>query len=319
MKRTIGALIVMMIAANAIPTAFASPADEAAIETIVESVGTLADRSNFESLERLFDDEVMVDYASLSGAEAELKSPQALMNEWAATLPGFDRTRHELSNVRAHVDGAQATAAANVVAGHWIGEDYWEVTGRYSYLLSKEDDAWRITSMTFTLEGETGSRDVFGPAMEAAKANPPSYILRQRTKQAVLEFLQGLEAKDMDKVNNVWAEDAVQDMPYVPAEFPSRVVGRDALIAQYAAWPEVAENPNFTDDLIFHPMADPQMVFAEYRGSVDIVPTGRTYEQVYGGLFHVNRAGKITLFREYFDPRLFAEAFGMDASLESQQ
>jgi len=319
MKPILGALIVMMTAANAVPTALASPADEAAIETIVESVGSLADRGNFESLEMLFADEVMVDYSSLSGAVAELKSPQALMSEWAATLPGFDRTRHQLSDVRASVDGTTATAAANVVAGHWIGEAYWEVTGRYSYLLSKEDNLWRIASMTFTLEGEIGSRDVFGPAMAAAQANPSSYMLRQRTKQAVLDFLQGLEAKDMDQVNGIWAEDAVQDMPYVPAGFPSRVVGREALIAHYAGWPENAEKPNFTDSLVFHAMTDPQMVFAEFRGSVDIVPTGRTYNQVYGGLFHVNREGKITLYREYFDPRVFAEAFGLNPSLGSQQ
>ena len=62
--------------------AFATPKDEAAIKTIVESVGTLADTSNFETLESLYAPEVEMDYTSLSGGEVETKSPQAIMSQW---------------------------------------------------------------------------------------------------------------------------------------------------------------------------------------------------------------------------------------------
>lgn len=212
------------------PLAEASPADEAAVKTIVESVATLADRNEFEALERLFADEILVDYSSLSGQLADVKSPRALMTEWAGVLPGFDRTRHDLSDVTATIDGARATATAEVVAGHWIADDYWEVDGHYDYELARDDNGWKITAITFTLEAETGSRDVFGPAIEAANAEPPPYLQRQKTRQVVMDFLTGLEEKDMDKVNGVWAEDAVQDMPYVPAGWPNKVVGREALI-----------------------------------------------------------------------------------------
>lgn len=310
MTRTFGAFA-MALAISTSPPADATPADEAAVKTIVESVAVLADRSEFEALERLYADEVLVDYSSLNGQPAELKSPQALMTDWAGVLPGFDRTRHDLGGVEAIIDGDTAAARADVSAGHWIGEAYWQVDGQYAYELVRAPHGWKITSMTFTLEDETGSRDVFGPAIAAAAAEPAPYILRQQTRQAVMDFLTGLEEKDMDKVNGVWAEDAVQDMPYVPSDFPSRVVGRDALIAQYAAWPEVSGAANFTDHLVVYDMVDPQTVFVEYRGEVDIVTTGKVYRQTYGGLFHVE-GGKITLFREYFDPRVFAEAFGME-------
>jgi ketosteroid isomerase-like protein len=313
MKRTIGA-ITMMLASSTAFAAHATPADEAAVKTIVESVGTLADTRNFETLETLYADEILVDYSSLSGQEAEIKSPQTLMSEWATVMPGFDRTRHELSNVSANVADNAATASADVVAGHWIDDAYWEVDGHYDYQLERDADTWRITSMTFTLEGETGSRNVFGLAMEAAQENPASYLIRQRTRQAVVDFLEGLETKDMARVNDVWAADAVQEMPYVPDDFPSRVVGRKALIEFYAGWPENSGAANFTDALVIHPMADPQMVFASFKGDVDVVPTGRNYQQTYGGLFHVNKDGKISLYREYFDPRPFAEAFGLDGA-----
>ncbi|MEM9978360.1 MAG: nuclear transport factor 2 family protein, partial [Cyanobacteria bacterium P01_D01_bin.2] len=108
-----------------------------------------------------------------------------------------------------------------------------------------------------------------------------------------------------------WAEDAVQDMPFSPEGFPKRVEGRDNLIQHYAAWPEISGDASFTDELVFYPMADPTMVFAEWRGVVDILPTGRLYEQQYGGLFHVVD-GQIQLFREYYNPIVFSVAFGLD-------
>ncbi|MEL6826649.1 MAG: nuclear transport factor 2 family protein [Pseudomonadota bacterium] len=309
MKHFIGALAMTTTLTTA-PLANATPEDEATIKTIVESVGLLADRHEFDALEKLYADEFMLDYSSLSGAPAEVKSPQALMTEWASVLPGFDRTRHALSDVRTTIDGDQAAATANVEAGHWVDGAYWQVDGQYDYQLERQAGTWKIISMTFSLEDETGSRDVFGPAIEAATANPASYIQRQQTRQAVLDFLTGLEEKDMEKVNGVWADDAVQHMPYVPDGWSHKVIGKEGLIAQYAGWPEAAGKATFTDKIIFYPMADPQTVYVEFKGVVDIIPTGRTYRQTYGSLFHVEN-GKITLYREYFDPREFERAFGL--------
>ena len=116
----LGVLIMTTVAINPSQT---SPAqDEAAIKTIVESVGSMADTGNFEALEKLYAEEVTVDYTSLTGGEVELKSPQALMTQWASVLPGFDRTRHELSNVSVEINGNTAKATANVVADHYVND-----------------------------------------------------------------------------------------------------------------------------------------------------------------------------------------------------
>lgn len=287
-----------------------SPQDEAEIKTLVESVGTLADSHNFEALEKLYADEVTVDYTSLAGGEVELKSPQALMTQWASVLPGFDRTRHAVSNIRVELDGGIATATADVVADHYVGQLFWQVTGDYRYVLSKAINGWQITSHTFNLKGETGTRDVFGPAIENATTVPVAYILRQKTQQAVVDFLSALEEKDMKKFASVWADDAVQVMPYAPEGFPEKVAGKENIIKHYAAWPDNSGSADFTSQLIFYPMQDPEMVFAEFKGDVDIIPTGRKYLQHYGGLFHVEN-GKIKLFREYFGPEPFKWAFGL--------
>ncbi len=292
-------------------TAAANVTDVAAIETIVESVAVLADSGNFESLEKLYADEIHVDYTSLSGGAPELKSPQALMTEWAAVLPGFDRTRHNISNIEVALSGRQATATADVTADHYVGDMHWQVVGSYRYELLRSDGRWVITSMTFSLRDEQGSRDVFGPAMDNASANPPSYVVRQQTMAAVRTFLTSLEEKDMEKFASVWADDAVQDMPYSPDGHPKRVVGKNSLVAMYAGWPDNAGSADFTSQLVFYPMQDPETIFAEFKGDVEIIPTGRQYLQTYGGLFHVVD-GKIKLFREYYDPAPFAWAFGLN-------
>lgn len=285
--------------------------DTAAIKTIVESVAVLADAGNFEDLEKLYADEIQVDYSALSGAEPELKSPRALMTEWAATLPGFDRTRHEISNIEVDVSGSGAIARANVVADHYVEDLHWQVSGDYRYELAKTGGGWRITAMTFNLQDEAGTRDVFGPASENAAANPPSYITRQRTLEAVRVFLSSLEDKDMETFASLWAEDAVQDMPFSPEGHPKRVTGKTEIVNLYSGWPDVSGEADFTSQLVFYPMQDPQTVFVEFKGDVEIIPTGRQYKQTYGGLFHVVD-GKIKLFREYYDPAPFAWAFGLN-------
>ncbi len=45
-------------------------------------------------------------------------------------------------------------------------------------------------------------------------------------------------------------------------------------------------------------------IFAEFISGVEILTTGREYNQIYGGLFHVIKE-KIQYYREYFSPETF--------------
>ncbi|HEY9736225.1 MAG TPA: nuclear transport factor 2 family protein [Trichocoleus sp.] len=303
-----GAILLALFPA---PTLAQTEIDQAAITVVVESIATLADQKNFESLEDLYADQVQIDYTSLFGGTLQTHTPESLMNAWASVLPGFEQTRHSLSDIQVEVEGNSAIATADVVADHYLGGSIWQVSGEYTYRLLKEESGWQVTEMAFSLENEAGDRALLATAAERAAADPVDYIQRQQTEQAVRTFLTSLENKDMDAFAEVWAEDAVQDMPYSPEGFPRRVEGRENLIRHYAGWPENSGQANFTNELVFYPMQDPTMVFAEWRGVVEIVPTGRTYDQRYGGLFHVVD-GKIVLFREYYDPIVFRYAFGLE-------
>lgn len=181
----IGGLLMMSnITASAADTSGGKAQDEARIRTIVEAVGVLIDLGNFAALESLYADEVKMDYTSLTGGEVEVKTAVGLMTEWASLVPGFDLTRHAVSNIRVQVDkdGDGATATTDVVGDHWVGELFWRAAGSYRYRLARDGaGAWRITAHQFNLKDEVGTRDVFGLASANAQANPVAYI-RQQTR-----------------------------------------------------------------------------------------------------------------------------------------
>lgn len=49
----------------------------------------------------------------------------------------------------------------------------------------------------------------------------------------VEEFFAALEALDVDRAVSLFADDAVQSMPFAPAGFTDRLEGRDAVACQY--------------------------------------------------------------------------------------
>jgi hypothetical protein len=150
----------------ATPAAGETP-DEAAVKTIVESIATCIDRLDFRTLEHLYADEVTRDYTSLLGGKAETFSNTALIARWRRQLPGFDRTRHSLSNLTVRVNGEKAVADVDVIAAHWVADLLWTVSGRHNYQLARVAQDWRVVSQTFSLVGESGSREAIARAAVA--------------------------------------------------------------------------------------------------------------------------------------------------------
>ncbi|MEW6492618.1 MAG: nuclear transport factor 2 family protein [Cyanobacteriota bacterium] len=132
--------------------------------------------------------------------------------------------------------------------------------------------------------------------------------IRQNNEQAVRDFLDLLSNKRMDAWLELWDEDGVQDMPFSPPGFPKRVEGKAAIARHYSALPTSVGRMVFPD-LVTYPMLDPNTILAEYRGEIEILATGKPYNNIYAGLFQF-RNGKILLFREYYDPMVFTQAWG---------
>ena len=144
------------------------------IKLQLQSMGTLADQNAFEYLGRIFSNTVVVDYTSAFGGEPATVNRADLMKSWAGLLPGFDLTRHELSNIEIKVMGNKATANADIKANHYLidpktgDEGFWQINGSYRYQLEKGGKGWTITALTLIAGSEQGSREVLGKASELA-------------------------------------------------------------------------------------------------------------------------------------------------------
>ncbi|KZK78259.1 putative PhzA/B-like protein [Pseudovibrio sp. W64] len=293
------------------PSDLETAKDTAAITTVLEGVVNCFDRGDYESLGLLYSDHVEMDYSSLLGGTAHKKTREQQLMDWAELLPGFDLMRHSLNDFNIRIEEGIANASCSVAGQLYVGDKVWEVEGLYQFRLHKRSNHWRIFKHSFVLKSENGNGDILETAKNRAKAHPPAFLKRRKAQAAVVKFLKALENKDMETLADVWSERAVQDMPYSPDGFPDVVEGKANLIKHYSAWPENAGEADFTSNLKFYPMMSPEWLFAEFTGEVEILTTGREYNQIYGGLFHVPH-GKIQYYREYFNPEPFRFAYDLD-------
>ncbi|MEM8652474.1 MAG: nuclear transport factor 2 family protein [Pseudomonadota bacterium] len=316
MTKTLISLVTLLIitTANAQENTMKNlSSDEAAIASIVESVAVFADRAEFDALSRLYADEFTLDYSSLNGQDPTTKKPLQLMQEWAAVLPGFDRTRHAISDVEVDVSGKTATARANVTASHWIADLFWQVEGQYAYNFIEADDQWKITSMTFNLENETGTRDVFAPAIEAAKSKalPGNKVtIAERNKERVRTLFSVLENEDIPTFVDLFAENGSQINPYNAGIFPKGAKGKEELLAYWTPVPTRFDGMQFMIEEILA-TEDPYIVFVRYRGEIKLKDNAGTYANNYYSTFRFNKEGKITEYVEIFDPVVAARGFGL--------
>lgn len=108
--------------------------------------------------------QVRLDYTSLAGGSPATLTPEQITGAWAALLPGFDRTHHELSAFAAPED---APVTFHGHAEHWLDGDQWTVDGDYEADVVQIDGAWKISSLTLHLKSQCGNTSL--PAVAAAK------------------------------------------------------------------------------------------------------------------------------------------------------
>ena len=129
----------------------------------------------------------------------------------------------------------------------------------------------------------------------------------------ILELLGRLSARRFDEIGELLGEEAVFDVPY--ADMVAK--GRDAFVHMFAVVTADLFDPfQFTVDAI-HPSTDGKTVIVEYRTQGRVKSNGNAYANRYVGVFHVV-GDRIDLWREYFNPLIFAEATGdvVDTVLE---
>jgi uncharacterized protein len=121
------------------------------------------------------------------------------------------------------------------------------------------------------------------------------------------EFFASLEANNIPRFLNVWAENGIQIMPYAPPGFPSRLDGKQAIEKQYSPLPDSFNSMKYYMQSI-RTTDDPNVIVVEFKGSISLKSGGR-YDNFYVGIFSFNSDGKLSQYTEYFDPFVLLKGF----------
>lgn len=135
----------------------------------VQSLFAGADERDWQKVAATMHDTVLLDYSSMNGSPAEELRPAQITGMWAAFLPGFDKTHHQLSGFSVDEQADSATVHVQGVASHWIDSRCWIVEGSYDVKLGLFNGSWKVMAMKFNFERQGGDTGLPSLALERLK------------------------------------------------------------------------------------------------------------------------------------------------------
>ncbi len=148
-------LITLLIFATGCATSHKSKR-KGAKKTVVKMVNAI-DTKNWSVALNHFDENVFVDYSSMTGQPGTNTKAKDLVGGWEKLLAKAE-THHMLTNFDVSGDGKTAEVFSHVYASHTAkGIKYWDIYGRYHHKLKKTPDGWKITFMKLLVHGQKGN------------------------------------------------------------------------------------------------------------------------------------------------------------------
>jgi uncharacterized protein (TIGR02246 family) len=114
---------------------------------------------------------------------------------------------------------------------------------------------------------------------------------------------------DADGFADLFAPDAVIEVPFAPPGAPARLEGREA-IREYAR--HVVASPLRLEDFEVaerYQTQDPEVVIVEMRAKATLTTTGQSFAATSIQILRI-REGQIVLFRDFADPRVLEDVAG---------
>jgi len=142
------------------------------------------------------------------------------------------------------------------------------------------------------------------------KRRADEIVPRNANEATALGFFTTLMNKDFEAFADLWADDAVQEIPFAPElpNFEDVWSGKAQILSYYVkAIPGRKDHVFWIHDI--HQTTDPDVLIVEASAHSVIIASGRSYDQRYIVIFKL-RDGKIILDREYVNPLNFMRAFG---------
>lgn len=139
------------------------------ITTAVTAVFNGADNHDWKKIQSVMAENVILDYTSMTGGNPTSQTPEQITNTWSSYLPGFDKTKHNLSSFQINIDNEIAKVHYLGKADHFIKNEKWAVEGSYDTELKKVNNEWLITKHKFNLEKQIGNINLPQKAIEIMK------------------------------------------------------------------------------------------------------------------------------------------------------
>lgn len=149
---------------------------EKSAEAYVEISNTISryfvavDERNWKGAQALMTNPFHLDYSSFGAGEAADLDPAEILKNWAAFLPGFDATHHQIGTVDIEVNGDTAKAKLYGTATHIIDARIWTVVGTYHQTLVKTEQGWKLSGTQFVFKYQSGDTDLPAEAQKRMKS-----------------------------------------------------------------------------------------------------------------------------------------------------
>ncbi|MDJ0834407.1 MAG: alpha/beta fold hydrolase [Gammaproteobacteria bacterium] len=142
------------------------------VKRSVVSMVNAIDAKQWDQAIAQFNDELFVDYSSLSGQAGSMTKATDLVSGWENLLAQVS-TLHQLSNFDITVQDDQAEVFSHVYASHAADgiAGYWDAYGRYQHKLRNINGTWKITSMTLIMHGQKGNLNFLQEVIKMNESN----------------------------------------------------------------------------------------------------------------------------------------------------
>lgn len=134
------------------------------IQAQVTRLFVYTDQHEWEKLENIFAERVVLDYSSFTGAPAAELTAGQIVQAWRAFLPGFKATHHQTGNYLIESDENTAKVFCYGTATHYLpnesGKDVWVVVGSYDFELVKTATGWQVAAMKFNFKYQDGNTEL---------------------------------------------------------------------------------------------------------------------------------------------------------------
>ncbi|VDG20275.1 nuclear transport factor 2 family protein [Lactiplantibacillus mudanjiangensis] len=121
-----------------------------------------------------------------------------------------------------------------------------------------------------------------------------------KATQTLKTFLTEISAMNIEAVQNMFAENVTQFVPFAPAGTPDKIEGKPAVAATFGSLPQMFKNMDYSDIEIVE-TNDEHFAIGFAHADATLV-NGSPYDQNYVFYVRTNDAGLIEEYREYMNP-----------------